>query len=683
MPQRQVVAWFLLLLVVASGDLCETCNGRGICNPTTRLCQCALGYSGPRCELVACPSGVAWADLAIATNTAHQMAVCSNMGICNEATGVCTCNAGFEGPACEFMSCPSCTNGRCLSMREAAQSQDDYNLFTTTTYSLWDADKIRGCKCDFGFTGYDCSQRTCPTGDDPLTTGQVPEVQQLSCLCNGCTGSFVLSYQGFNTINLPPTATVSALQNAINDLIPIHGVTVSLSGAGSTICDSDGAVSSITFTHNGGNVPSLRLTSLLTGGTSAISIQSSGATGLYDGVGTTNDGTTESAVCSNHGLCDSSTGLCTCQPGFSSSDGAGSSGTIPDCGYGPAPTTCPVTNPGGLVCNNHGTCNAGTSYKCICAAGYTGVDCSQRTCPSGIAWFDGATATDTAHAMAVCSNKGICNKALGTCTCQAGYSGSACELMTCPGTNGNCNGQGTCMTMQSLAQMATVNGVVQGYTYGSPSTPSTWDANKIQGCYCNQNAYFGPYAATWTKYIGYDCSTRACLRGSDPYESGEVDEVQSITCLGDGGWFTLTFRQYTTSKIAASANVATVQAALEALPSIRSAIVSFSGGASTVCSSAGVVSKVQFTFTQGDLPLLVPAFASLTLSSAGTPNVAVVETTAGTKSNVECSNRGVCNRATGSCQCYNGFLPSDGNGGSGVRADCGNIAVFTWTYSQS
>ncbi|KAG9400716.1 hypothetical protein AC1031_010155 [Aphanomyces cochlioides] len=285
--------------------------------------------------------------------------------------------------------------------------------------------------------------------------------------------------------------------------------------------------------------------------------------------------------------------------------------------------------------------------------------------------------------MAVCSNKGICNKALGTCTCQAGYSGSACELTTCPGTNGNCNGQGTCMTMQSLAQVATVNGVVQGYTYGSPSTPSTWDANKIQGCSCNQNAYFGPYAATWTKYIGYDCSTRACLRGSDPYESGKVDEVQSITCLGDGGWFTLTFRQYTTSKIAASADAATVQAALEALPSIRSAIVSFSGGASTVCSSSGVVSTVQFTFTQGDLPLLVPAFASLTLSSAGTPNVAVVETTAGTKSNVECSNRGVCNRATGSCQCYNGFLPSNGNGGSGVRPDCGNIAVFTWTYSRS
>jgi len=42
------------------------------------------------------------------------------------------------------------------------------------TYNyVWDANKVKGCVCDIRFEGYDCSLRTCPTGDDPLTTGQV------------------------------------------------------------------------------------------------------------------------------------------------------------------------------------------------------------------------------------------------------------------------------------------------------------------------------------------------------------------------------------------------------------------------------------------------------------------------------------------------------------------------------
>ena len=40
---------------------------------------------------------------------------------------------------------------------------------------------IMGCMCDFPWTGYDCSQRECPRGDDPLTTGQGDEVQLVEC----------------------------------------------------------------------------------------------------------------------------------------------------------------------------------------------------------------------------------------------------------------------------------------------------------------------------------------------------------------------------------------------------------------------------------------------------------------------------------------------------------------------
>lgn len=36
--------------------------------------------------------------------------------------------------------------------------------------SNWDATKLQACVCDAGYFGTDCSLRRCPTGDDPLTT---------------------------------------------------------------------------------------------------------------------------------------------------------------------------------------------------------------------------------------------------------------------------------------------------------------------------------------------------------------------------------------------------------------------------------------------------------------------------------------------------------------------------------
>ena len=48
------------------------------------------------------------------------------MGHCDELTGLCACRAGWEGPACERLSCPThngleCSgSGRCMSMRDAA-----------------------------------------------------------------------------------------------------------------------------------------------------------------------------------------------------------------------------------------------------------------------------------------------------------------------------------------------------------------------------------------------------------------------------------------------------------------------------------------------------------------------------------------------------------------------------------
>ena len=93
-------------------------------------------------------------------------------------------------------------HGSCLTMGEAASRQDDHYLLYSTTYTLWDADKIMGCVCDVGYTGYDCSLRKCVVGHDPLTAGSpVDEVQSFDC--TGTSGSFKFKFRGHVTGELP------------------------------------------------------------------------------------------------------------------------------------------------------------------------------------------------------------------------------------------------------------------------------------------------------------------------------------------------------------------------------------------------------------------------------------------------------------------------------------------------
>lgn len=594
-----IVIFFIAHTRLASAIGCGGgCSGHGACDLETGRCECFPGYLGVTCESFSCPMGIAWADYATATDVAHNLAECSAMGSCDRSSGVCKCQTGFEGVACERMSCPTCNNGRCVSMREAAEIQDNTNFFVSTTYSLWDADKIFGCQCDNGYSGFDCSLRTCPRGDDPKTTGQVDEIQALYCLCNGCTGTFTFTFRRRTTINLSPTSTQADLKAALEKLDTINGVTVA--SPTTLICDSSGTTTSITFTNNPGNLPTLQIQNRLSGGSPALSIT------------TSVDGTREEVDCSNRGTCDTSSGVCKCYPGFSSSDGAGGAGKLGDCGYEPVLTAaCPTTTNG--PCDGKGTCSSSTFYTCQCYNGYTGMDCTIRTCPNGVAWFDGATAPDTAHAMAPCSNKGACDTKTGLCTCLAPFTGSACDLLRCPGTSSACNGRGTCKTMQQLALAATSSsGDLLGVMYGNTlNTPSTWDYNKIQGCDCIKNTYFGPYESAFGERGAFDCLTNYCPTGSDPYESGTVNEKQSISCLADGGTFSLKFRQQITSGIAFDATAAQVKAALEKLTSVRKALVTIAGGGTTVCGASTAV---------GTSPLARLCFLSLLIDACCSDN---------------------------------------------------------------
>lgn len=104
-----------------------------------------------------------------------------------------------------------------------------------------------------------------------------------------------------------------------------------------------------------------------------------------------------------------------------------------------------------------------------------------------------------------------------------------------------------------------------------------------------------------------------------------VNEVQTVTITGSptGGTFRLQYDGETTTAIAHNASAATVQAALEALPSIGTGNVACGGGA-----LPGAAVTVTFQNYCGGLnhPMLV-AISSLTGGTS--PAIAVTETTAG------------------------------------------------------
>eukprot|EP00298_Acanthocystis_sp_HF-20_P013956 c20578_g1_i1.p1 GENE.c20578_g1_i1~~c20578_g1_i1.p1 ORF type:complete len:442 (+),score=190.93 c20578_g1_i1:28-1326(+) len=117
--------------------------------------------------------------------------------------------------------------------------------------------------------------------------------------------------------------------------------------------------------------------------------------------------------CSGHGICFGTE--CTCDIGF---------GGV-DCSFVEEIYSCPNN------CSGRGHCkqvNATSTYKCFCEDCFSGADCSKtRTfCPGN------------------CSGQGVC-QCDGTCSCQNGYTGVACEqiIETCS-SNQFCSGNGLC-----------------------------------------------------------------------------------------------------------------------------------------------------------------------------------------------------------------------------------------------
>jgi len=214
-------------------------------------------------------------------------------------------------------------------------------------------------------------------------------------------------------------------------------------------------------------------------------------------------------------------------------------------------------------CSGKGRC--GADDLCTCYPGYTGRDCSKRTCQYGRSWADtpygrrfGADAqnsekTGAAHQYAECSDAGICDRKTGECQCNDGFSGDGCRYSACPN---DCSGHGTCEFSSELATEGQLFEVSSRTPTHIRSTNDrsygVWDKHSTRACVCD------PY------WHGNDCSLRMCPKGDDPLTKSvknkiganaeQRNEIQTVTItaansffdnkgeyVGLGGTFTLTY----------------------------------------------------------------------------------------------------------------------------------------------
>jgi len=179
--------------------------------------------------------------------------------------------------------------------------------------------KIQTCKCDPGFTGYDCAERLCPLGNDPLTVALTTSQVQTITVTTAVSGEFLLTFEDWRgeTFKTWPLAIASLSSNAVKEaLVGLPNQAV----PGVTVTDSGGTpptVFQVTFTNNPGTNPIM--------GTETTGCTAQGCQPVYTQIDAGSVGVAETTAagadnerveCSARGSCDTAAGLCRCEKGY-------------------------------------------------------------------------------------------------------------------------------------------------------------------------------------------------------------------------------------------------------------------------------------------------------------------------------------------------------------------------------
>eukprot|EP01111_Echinosteliopsis_oligospora_P010214 TRINITY_DN3137_c0_g2_i1.p1 TRINITY_DN3137_c0_g2~~TRINITY_DN3137_c0_g2_i1.p1 ORF type:complete len:511 (+),score=57.64 TRINITY_DN3137_c0_g2_i1:695-2227(+) len=290
------------------------------------------------------------------------------------------------------------------------------------------------CSCSRGWSGDDCSVPICT---------------------NNCSG-----YGSCLSTTNPPTCKCDSTHLPPDCSIEVHICDGNPECSGNGLCNRSSGICSCDSSWTG----------------RSCSIANCTTTCDFDQICTVIDGkaqcTTSSRPPSSPSTSSSST-ISTSAPIRNSSNSTGS-----------VERKCPGENG---QCNSRGECKLIGSPQCDCDSGWSGVDCSipYISCP-----FDEMNKT--------CSNRGICNTALGRCVCDNGWSDARCSTPVCT----NCAVTGHCKI---------------------PNITESILRNSTQ-----------PYCACDDGWFGPDCSSGKCK--DDCSGRGKCRTDIGLVCSCDVGW---------------------------------------------------------------------------------------------------------------------------------------------------
>ena len=227
--------------------------------------------------------GYDWLASPTAHHTAHSERVeCSGVGDCDRELGVCSCKRGFSGSACDMMTCPlgptnstgevlkTCSgHGRCLTLEQiggiwTGNDNLDFDglIYKPRNYDLWDATQIRGCVCDPPYTGFNCSLRMCPSGDDytlPRDKYGLPtHNEEMRIECAASSGSFRFTFRGQSSDEIPYNAPYGRVKNTLERMHTIGKIDLTMSAA--SVCAHPLTTTTIAFKDQAGTMPTAKVT---------------------------------------------------------------------------------------------------------------------------------------------------------------------------------------------------------------------------------------------------------------------------------------------------------------------------------------------------------------------------------------------------------------------------------------